>query len=391
MYYLIILYIFIIIFQVIYTSYISNYQYKRQLEAEDLKNPKSIEYTKWFETHKKEVEHFLTTQLKEYSSLINDKKMSYNEWINFIKKKDVIKKFNDIFLINIFQKVPNSDEIIAIHIHNTNNDQIKYDNMPWSDALLVKTSNEIDGEEHLTKDVPNTMINMAKMNSVDYITNFNIDPITRNNVIRKVFFTKWKDNQGHEGIITLSYQTTNFSRLMTFKYFDYIHKTELCLTSILLFITSFVLFYIETFKYSEIKALFFLLISNIYLTYFINTREMITNIKNEISKYERINSSILDISFLSGVNIFVINFIFKDHKKLFVETAVIFGVSILLLLTAIYKSTNQNYIEEIIGSRVTNQLVFNMAVFFNAIIILNFLFYSFTIGRGNSSTFWKKA
>jgi hypothetical protein len=75
------------------------------------------------------------------------------------------------------------------------------------------------------------------------------------------------------------------------------------------------------------------------------------------------------------------NFIYKKNIKLFIETGCIFGTSILLLLTALFKSTNQNYVDEVIGARITNQLVFNVAVFLNGLIIFNFVFYTFVISK----------
>jgi len=130
-----------------------------------------------------------------------------------------------------------------------------------------------------------------------------------------------------------------------------------------------------------VKSISFLILSNIYLLFFINRNEYYSNLVVENKKTEEINSSILDVSFLSSVNIFIMNFIYAKHKQLFVETAAIFGVSIILLLTAIYKSTNKNTLSEIVGARITNQLVFNMSIFLNAAIICNFLYYSVFITR----------
>jgi hypothetical protein len=51
----------------------------------------------------------------------------------------------------------------------------------------------------------------------------------------------------------------------------------------------------------------------------------------------------------------------------------VYSVSILLLLIALYQSINQNTMLEIIGVRITNQLVFNFAILLNFLTIVNFI------------------
>ena len=68
--------------------------------------------------------------------------------------------------------------------------------------------------------------------------------------------------------------------------------------------------------------------------------EIVSNYENEKNNIQSINSKILGISFLSTVNLFVINYL-ESNKKLFVETVMVYSVSILLLLIALYQSINQ--------------------------------------------------
>jgi hypothetical protein len=100
--------------------------------------------------------------------------------------------------------------------------------------------------------------------------------------------------------------------------------------------------------------------------------EIVSNYENEKNNIQSINSKILGISFLSTVNLFVINYL-ESNKKLFVETVMVYSVSILLLLIALYQSINQNTMLEIIGVRITNQLVFNFAILLNFLTIVNFI------------------
>ncbi len=117
--------------------------------------------------------------------------------------------------------------------------------------------------------------------------------------------------------------------------------------------------------------------SHLYILSFLDTDEPYSSdIQTEIQKEQDIGSSILGMSFLSGVNIFIMNFIYQNKKELFLEISAMFGVSILLLLVAIYKAAHKNYLSDLISARITNQLVFNLAVFLNGFIIMNFIFYT---------------
>ena len=106
--------------------------------------------------------------------------------------------------------------------------------------------------------------------------------------------------------------------------------------------------------------------------------ETVSTVDYEASKIDEINKSILNISFLSSVNIFIIQLLYKKNFNLFIETGCIFSLSIICLLMACYKSTNQDDVMEIIGARITNQFLFNMSIFLNFIVVLNFIFYTLT-------------
>jgi hypothetical protein len=92
-----------------------------------------------------------------------------------------------------------------------------------------------------------------------------------------------------------------------------------------------------------------------------------------------ITYSILILSFLSGVNIYILKSLFENKKNFFQETAFIFGLSIVLILMSIYKYKNANDMSNLITHRVSSQLTFNLAVLFNMFILINFIFYSLSI------------
>ena len=381
MYTLIILYICIVVFQIIYIYYLRDYipEYKTNLE---IKQDKKLQYIKKNELR---IQTFLQKKVKEYVSLINDNKMTFDEWVDYIRKNTYVMIDGYKFNIRVFQAIPNNDEeVIILQIPKTNYADLKFDDLIWSNGLLIKESNQLSGTKFVNPKFPLIMGQNSKLNKVDEISYFSISPDTDEIILEHVFYTKWKSKEGYEGTFNIGYDTDIITEMNDYEYVTFIYKPELILTSVLCFSIALIIYYIKSFKYAEFKSILFLILTNIYLLIFLTTKEVKTDIPNEIEKITNINSGILGLSFLSGISIFIMNFVYKKHVKLFSETAYIFGVSILLLLTAVYKSTNQNFIDQIIGARITNQLVFNMSVFLNAAIIINFLIYSIFIEKSSN-------
>ena len=89
----------------------------------------------------------------------------------------------------------------------------------------------------------------------------------------------------------------------------------------------------------------------------------------------------LGLSFLSGVNIYILKSLYKNKTVFFKETSFIFGVSIIFLLITIYKYKTPEVIEDIIVKRITGQLTFNFAVLLNMLILVNFIVYTLSIKK----------
>ena len=371
---LLLLYLIIVIFELLYLYFFPHEQNEQIKELEE-----KIKFNK---NHQKEIDEIFTEKLKEYASLINDGKMSYDEWCLFLRDNNLIKVGKYSYTLAGLQTVPNSDEIISIVAAKSNELKTNLDISLFSEIVKLKSADQVNAVNMLETVHPSVMIKTSSFGIVHYLTYRWIDPDTGENVIRKSLYTKWKDSNDENGVILIGYNVENINFIKRYRYLDLIYKPELCLTSISLFILSVVIYKIKAFDYEKLKAIAFLVITNLYLLIFLNTNEYYSDITHEIQKNTDINSSILNVSFLSSVNIFIMNFIYANHRKLFMETATIFSVSMILLLTAIYKATNKNNLSQIVGARITNQLVFNMSVFLNASIILNFLYYSvFIINR----------
>jgi len=371
---LFILYLIIIVIEVFYIKYFSYNHESDKLKLLKEKIEFNVKNENMIDTVIKE-------KIQSYADLINQKKMDYDEWCNFLRKKNAIRIGNYDYTLAALQSVPKSKEIISIVAAKSEELKGNLDISLFSEIVKLKSASQIDGVNTLETVHPLVMIRTSQIDKVYYLTYRWIDPDTNENVIRKSFYTKWESKDGLEGVIMIGYNIEDINFLKRYKYIDLIYKPELVLTSLLLFVLSIVIYKIQSFDYIRIKSMIFLIVSNIYLLFFISRNEFYSSISTELQKMQEINSSILDLSFLSSVNIFIMNFIYSKHSKLFVETAAIFGVSIILLLTAIYKSTTKNSLYEIVGARITNQLVFNMSIFLNAAIILNFLYYTIFISN----------
>jgi Ca2+/Na+ antiporter len=86
------------------------------------------------------------------------------------------------------------------------------------------------------------------------------------------------------------------------------------------------------------------------------------------------------MSFLVSVNIFILSSITLSQKKfylkqIFLESSVIFGISLLLIFFSIYKRTDLNNIDDMKDNRITKQLSFNLSIYYCLFIIINYLLY----------------
>jgi hypothetical protein len=123
-----------------------------------------------------------------------------------------------------------------------------------------------------------------------------------------------------------------------------------------------------------VKATILLVFTSTYLINFINSQELIGSFSTENTKIQNITNSVLGISFLIGVNIFILTSLKKELKqKLFVESGLVFSFSIILLLMAMFSMTNHMNIKELMENRISTQLVFNFSILLNMFVIVNYI------------------
>jgi hypothetical protein len=108
-----------------------------------------------------------------------------------------------------------------------------------------------------------------------------------------------------------------------------------------------------------------------------STTEGVTSLVIEQEKVKDINDGILSISFLVAVNIFIIETLKKVKTKysLHNESAFLFCLALILLLMALYKKSNYNKIDSVRAHRIEKQFMYNLSIFINLFILVNYLAY----------------
>jgi len=359
----VLIYLIIIIFQVEYTSRTPNYKSEKEIYLDN-----RVEYNS---KNEKKIKNVFYEKINHSVSQLNHN-ITTDTWINNIKNERYFNVDNNKYYMFVWEKVPEKNNFIYLVSGRKNED-----NMSWKDILNNENMKTINTKTTLSKETIPIMYNLS-IKGKKNIKNYNyywLDDFTDCSVLKKSYFKHWKNKDGREGFIGVGMITKNVSTDTSYKYIDYISITKLIITSVIIFIISLLIFSLKT-KYYRIKSIGLLLAVNLFLLFFINTTESISTTKNEITKINNINSNILNVSFLSGVNIFIVKTLYETNHALFTETAFVFAMSMILLLLASYKSTNRNRIETIVADRTTNQMVFNTSIFLNSLIILNFILYS---------------
>jgi hypothetical protein len=142
-------------------------EYKTNLE---IKQDNKLQYIK---KHELKVQSFLQKKVKEYVSLINDNKMTFDEWVNYIRKNTYVMLDGIRFNIRVFQAIPNNDEeVIILQIPKTSYADLKFDDLIWSNGLLIKESNQLSGTKFVNPKFPLIMGQNSKINKVDEISYF---------------------------------------------------------------------------------------------------------------------------------------------------------------------------------------------------------------------------
>jgi len=349
-----------------------------------------ITYTLHWKEHKKWISTFNDNDPKERNELekvINDKiqelkkkfeKESTNDFINYLldEKNRIFEYKGNKLYIFMWEKVKmvdgNYDFISNIHVKQ---DDI---GVRFSD-LVKKNIYQVPFNEFKPENVIADMLySLNDRNINDGYKYYWYDPIYKELVQKKSFAIQLK-KKDYDGFIGAGFNIKSISKEYSEIYYENIYKDRLYPISFFMFIGSFLVYsFIKENNFWKVVILF-LLIPNIYILYYLNITEDVSSIEQEESRLKAINDGVLSISFLVSVNIFILNSLASNknliNKPIFLESSVIFSLSLLLLLFSIYKQTNFNSIADMKSNRITKQLTFNLVVYYNLFIVINYLLF----------------
>jgi len=353
---ILIVYILILIVQFIYT-YFNTFNLDETLN-------KKVNVNK---TNFDKIQEQFAKILKDRVNLLYSKQMNFKDWVEYNKKNILVKIDNfDYYLFIIDDK-----EKIIMHPNKN------YEHLDWLD-VLKQTSEKLSFTKFTTSpDLLKDMYITSNLNEPEFIKYYWLDPLTLRNVEKLSTLLRFEDETtGRKGTIGIGMDINNLDIETRYKYFDIISKPPLAIVSVVLLLISIIMIYLN--NSSDIvlryKSVIFLIITNLYILYFINSFENIGSSTTENDKIKTISSSVLSVTFLITANIYIINTLSKsEFKNLFVESSIIFAISLLFLLFTLFKTTNQSEILQIIKERITTQFVFNFAILLNSIIIINYL------------------
>lgn len=323
--------------------------------------------------NKNEITNEMYKILKERVNLLHSKKLSYKEWIDYNNKNVSVNMKSDKLTLFVYEDLLNNDNFI-----NRVNNYKQYIGLSWQD--IVKTTNDQLVFSKYTTD-KDLLLNASSLSSLSKdkkstILYYWIDPNSTIIYKRLGHFMNWEDPiTKTKGIIGMYYNLENLTD--NFKYINSVSKLDIILLSLITIIISASICYIEENCLTAIiKSLSFLIISNFFILYFLNKSEGINSPNTELEKLNNININVLSLSFLSGINIFILNSFKNENKiKLFKESSIEFSIALILLLTTLMRKTNYITTDEVIKSRISNQFKFDFSILINTFIVMNYVIF----------------
>ena len=347
--------------------FIKNLPEKKEKESQIMVENKILSSidSKIFKNIKNEIEFKIEkrTKLLEQESL--------KDWVDFNKKENLIYIDKKPYYFFIFKSISDDKNLFQVLAHHKK----KFINMTWNDIYDQQQNNFLFMKEKTNEKLIEQMymLSKKKKNDVIVLRYYWTDPI-KNEITLKESIIKYWEKDGESGIIGSGYTLMNLSDNIKITYKDYTYHLS---SFVYIFMTGFVS--ILLLKRNIILSLTFLIISFFSYIKYENSEEYIGSNDTEMEKNNSINSMLLSLSFLVGVNVFIIKSIQQrtSYKpEHFQEIIVLFTCSVSLILLSIINFSSPNDVDELMSYRISKQLIFNLAVFLNIVIIFTYFLHS---------------
>ncbi|MAI15327.1 MAG: hypothetical protein CMM15_15080 [Rhodospirillaceae bacterium] len=304
------------------------------------------------------------TMLKE---LQNIKKV--DDWFQHIRKHDTFTINNQKLYVFCYEALDKDGQKFQLRVHY----DPKYENMMWEDIFASQQENFVFVREVTDKDLIKNMYSLSKKGN-HIMRYYWTDPITHTLTSKQAIVENW-EKDGRSGILGIGYTMRDLSKTNKIKYQDYVNPFVSICYLILTGIVSILLIRKSIF----IGILFFLLSITGFIIY-VGMEEFKGSAKSENDKTISMNSMILSISFLLGVNLFILRSLSGDKPrsvKTFSEISILFCSSLVLVLGSILYFSSSNDVSQLMQNRISKQLMFILAVILNVCIIVAFFIHLF--------------
>ena len=294
------------------------------------------------------------------------KNMSYDEWIAYNKKHKIINQENteNIFIYekNIEQESSRYLTFVNRVFYDDFFENLSFDNISTIiNGKLTMTQYRVDAS--LIKNMFYSK-NKYDINSYFWITK------TNNTVKNKAISVKFKKDN-IEGVIGISFPEKDMNDIIDFKYYSIIDKFSILYLIIFIFLTSYIISYLN-----ENISIVIMFIINLYIIFYLNTVSETTNYDVMISRLTEINNSTFSIVFLLSLNIFIINYTSKNKiTHIYYTNILIFYIIVILLLWYLMKRTNFIVNDDVSSYFLFKILLYNLVIAYNIFIFTNYLFH----------------
>lgn len=304
---------------------------------------------------------------------LNDKSTNLQDWFDDLNKHNIVELNNNKYYFFVYENISSEASRYSsfqLKVHNS----VKFLNMMWEDLFEYQENNFVFVREKTNKDLLYNMYSSATVNDTSagkhptLIRYYWTDPIENKLTLKEAVIHKWQANDGRTGIIGMGYTVKELSDKIKIQYKDFINFHALLSYLVVTGLVTILLLSRNT-----IMALIFFFLALVGFKTYVENAEFIGSTSSENTKTESMNSKILSISFLLGVNIFILNTLEKKYSiKTFTDTAIIFSFSLILILFNIFDDPSSSNVTDIMRERISKQLIFNLSVILNIFIILTY-------------------
>jgi len=365
-------YILFVILQYVYLKYFVTLELPELQEKIDwnIKNMDTLE---------KEIENILIKRTND----LKNKKLNYDEWIKYNIENVLVDIQGRKYYIFIFEMLENTNyQRLMTKVHGNPD----YINLSWEDVLKDVQENLVNLKHTTDDNLIANMYDISDTKSLQNVEYYWLDPLTKRPVNKLSKVMRYYDPlTGRSGVIGMGIDLKDISIDNSYIYWQKINWGCPVFLSLLVYISSILLYKIKGDNQVHYKSVIFLMVINFYIAYFLGNTEIDGSSVSEQVKENTINSGILSVSFLFGVNIFILTTLQKTFKlTLFTEAGFLFSLSVLLLLFAMIKKTDNKTTSDITSTRLCTQLLFNSSIIINMLIIFNYILYVLSIKLGKN-------